>query len=85
VPLNGLTLSLSYAFTDGRTAPSRQPVRRQPHGTLHIVYTPENASSFAMDYEHEVGMAILVAHLDWNLADGYYSSSSEPNSLTIPA
>jgi iron complex outermembrane receptor protein len=76
MPLEGLTLSASYAYTNGELPPAANPFAGNRLETLHIVYTPENAYSFAMDYEREVGMGTLVAHLDWNLADGYYSSSS---------
>jgi iron complex outermembrane receptor protein len=77
IPLEGLTLSASYAFTDGELPPAANPFAGNRLETMHIVYTPENAYSFAMDYEREVGMGTFIAHLDWNLADGYYSSSAE--------
>src|SRR5688572_3160562 len=77
VPVTGLTLSASYAYTDAELPPAANPFAGNRLETLHIVYTPKNAYSFAMDYEREVGMGTFIAHLDWNLADGYYSSSAE--------
>jgi iron complex outermembrane receptor protein len=77
MPITGLTLSASYAYTDGKLPQAANPFAGNRLETQHIVYTPENAYSFGMDYERQVGMGTLIAHLDWNIADGYYSSSAE--------
>jgi iron complex outermembrane recepter protein len=47
--------------------------------TVFIVYTPKNAFSAAVDYERPVGPVTLLAHLDFNGADGYHALSSEAN------
>jgi iron complex outermembrane recepter protein len=76
-PLDGLTLSASYAYTDGTLPQASNPFLGNRLETIHIVYTPENAYSFSADYEVPMAMGNLAAHIDYNMADGYYSSSSE--------
>jgi iron complex outermembrane recepter protein len=76
-PVSGLTVSASYAYTDGTLPKAANPFQGNRLETVNIVYTPENAYSLSADYVVDVGMGNLLAHIDFNKADGYYSTSSE--------
>jgi iron complex outermembrane recepter protein len=78
-PIEGLTLSASYAYTDTKLPPAPNPFANNAMQTVFIVYTPKNAFSAAVDYERPVGPVTLLAHLDFNGADGYHALSSEAN------
>jgi iron complex outermembrane receptor protein len=82
-PLPGLTLSASYAYTDGRLPQAANPFLNGALQTVFVTYTPKNAGSAAVDYSLPfVGDTTLRAHLDANLADGYYSMAGEATSFT---
>ncbi len=79
-PLEGLTLSASYAYTKGDLPPADNPFDASPALVpSFIVYTPKNAFSAAMDYSTPLMGATLRAHIDGNLADGYPSSAGVPD------
>ena len=79
MPVDGLTLSASYAYTDASLPPAPNPFRANALETVFIVYTPKNAVSASIDYEAPLGQARIIAHLDVNAADRYHSSSTDPN------
>ncbi len=45
---------------------------------VYPLYTPPNAASVAIDYEHPVGGVVLSGHLDANYADGQTTSTTDP-------
>ncbi|MGH1559051.1 TonB-dependent receptor domain-containing protein [Caulobacter segnis] len=85
MPVEGLTLSASYAYTDVKlskasTSPSRTPSRR----SIRCGY-PKNAGSLAMDYVRPAFGATLKAHLDAvNFADAQYTSTTDPTKSDKP-
>jgi iron complex outermembrane recepter protein len=86
-PVRGLTLSASYAYTDGDLPVAENPFLNNTPQTVYIVYTPKNAGSAAMDFAQPVGFATLRAHVDANISDGYRANSGEnvftDNSLVV--
>jgi iron complex outermembrane receptor protein len=70
-PLKGFTLSASYAYTKGTLPLAQNPFNNNNFQQPFIVFTPENAASFAADWNHDLGGAMLRAHIDANLSDGY--------------
>lgn len=77
MPLPGLTLSASYAYTDWELPVAPNPFNNNAPTTVYIVYTPDHAGSGSLDYELPLDWATLRMHLDANIANGYHSSSSE--------
>ncbi|MGK6319639.1 TonB-dependent receptor [Sphingomonas sp. DT-204] len=78
-PLPGLTLSAAYAYTHGELPPAANPFLGGALQTVYITSTPEHAGSGAIDYAVALGGdAVLRAHLDANIAEGYYSMAGEP-------
>ncbi len=77
LPVTGLTLSASYAYTKGILPEAVNPFLNRSE-RLNIVYTPKNAYSAAMDYTFNVGMGNALIHLDMNTADGYYALNNDP-------
>lgn len=77
-PVKGFTLSASYAYTKGTLPLARNPFNNNNFQQPFIVFTPENAASFAADWEHAVRGAMLRAHIDANVADGYRALPGEP-------
>jgi iron complex outermembrane receptor protein len=78
-PLPGLTLSASYAYTDGSLPQAANPFLGGALQTVFITYTPEHAGSAAIDYSLPLGSGetVLRTHLDANFADGYRSMAGE--------
>ena len=94
---DNLTFSASYAHNivtipnvlnpfpqaDGKILTIATPIRQ--------THTPENSGSFALDYRTPFTTATLIAHLDANFDDGYYSSRTDvaydpiTGAVTIPA
>jgi iron complex outermembrane receptor protein len=82
-PTTGLTMGLSYAYTDVNVPPVANPIAgTSTFGVItnvYTVFTPKNAVSGSLDYEMPVGSrdARLRLHLDANYADPTYSFQTE--------
>ncbi|WP_309606640.1 TonB-dependent receptor [Phenylobacterium sp.] len=82
-PMEGMTVGLSYAYTDVKIPAAPFPFTGNadvPQGTpfpVNVVYTPPNAASAYIDYEMPVGELTLRSHLDANYADAQYAFQSE--------
>ncbi|MDE8651504.1 TonB-dependent receptor [Novosphingobium album (ex Liu et al. 2023)] len=76
-PLEGLTLTASYAYTKGDLEKAGNPFKNNALENVFLVYTPENAYSAAIDYSLPLGGATLRAHVDAAGGDGYHSQSSD--------
>ncbi|MBI1200753.1 MAG: TonB-dependent receptor plug domain-containing protein, partial [Phenylobacterium sp.] len=76
-PIDGLTLSASYAYTKGDLPQAANPFAGDKLQDVYIVYTPKNAWSVSADYVWPLSMGVLKAHIDANIADGYRWSSGE--------
>lgn len=77
-PLKGFTLSASYAYTKGNLPLAQNPFNNNNFQQPFIVFTPENAASFAADWAHDLGGSMLRAHIDANMSDGYRGLPGEP-------
>ncbi|SEM99950.1 iron complex outermembrane recepter protein [Sphingomonas gellani] len=66
-PVQGLTLTGSYAYTYTRIPPVLNPFTNVQQNVF-IVYTPRNAASGSIDYSLPVAGASLRFHLDGNYA-----------------
>ncbi len=78
VPLDYLTLSLNYAYTDIGALQAPNPyVEGNPVVTVLPLYAPKNAGSLAVDYLLPLGAAALKFHVDGNWSDGFYTSEIE--------
>jgi len=80
-PVQGLTLTASYAYTYWRAPSAVNPLTPgAPAQQLYIVYTPENAASGSIDYALPIGGgdATLRFHLDGNYSSSQYSFQLEP-------
>lgn len=80
-PVQGLTLTGSYAYTYWRAPSAVNPLTPgAPPQQLYIVYTPRNAASGAIDYNVPIGNgdATVRFHLDGNYASSQYSFQLEP-------
>ncbi|WP_292048046.1 MULTISPECIES: TonB-dependent receptor [unclassified Brevundimonas] len=69
---DNLTLSASYAYTDAKVPDTVNPFNGQTQ-KVFIAYTPENAASFAADWNSPFMGATLKAHVDANYADANHS------------
>jgi iron complex outermembrane receptor protein len=67
-PVEGLTLSASYAYTYTKIPPVLNPFTNVVQN-VYIVFTPRNAASGSIDYSVPVGGANLKFHVDGNYAD----------------
>jgi len=67
-PLEGLTLTASYAYTYTKIPPTLNPFTNVVQNVF-IVFTPRNAASGSIDYAIPVGEASLKLHLDGNYSD----------------
>jgi len=79
-PLPGLTLSVSYAYTDARLPKSVNPFlpSTAPLQTVYVTSTPKHAGSAAIDYSLPLtGNSELRAHLDANAAGRYHPAAGE--------
>lgn len=75
-PVQGLTLTVAYAYTKGDLPPADNPFDASTALVpSFIVYTPKNAYSGSIDYKLPLDGATLRAHLDGNFGDGYHSTS----------
>jgi iron complex outermembrane receptor protein len=91
-PVDGLSMGLSYAYTDTKIPPARNTVQEQLNATLtppvttpvfqdvFIVYTPKHALSGSVDYELPIGGAgaALKFHTDANYSSPSYTFDNEP-------
>lgn len=66
--MEGLTLSASYAYTDTKAPPTRNPFNGVVQ-QVFIAFTPKNAFSLAADYTAPLLGATFKAHIDANYAD----------------
>ncbi len=66
-PLDGLTLSASYAYTTWNIPPTVNPFTGRA-SSISMVQTPHHAASGAIDYVREFEGANLVVHFDLNYA-----------------
>jgi iron complex outermembrane receptor protein len=82
-PMEGMTVGLSYAYTDVKIPAAPFPFAGNsavPVGSpfpVNVVYTPPNAASAYIDYEMPVGNLTLRSHLDANYADKQYAFQTE--------
>ena len=89
VPVTGLTLSGSFAYTHVSIPATINPFPTFVPGVGMVVttvptriyqaWTPVRAASGAIDYELPVGGAKLRAHLDANWDSGSYSTDRDPS------
>jgi iron complex outermembrane receptor protein len=78
-PIDHLTLTASYAWTDAKLPLAPNPFANNALQRVFITYTPKNAYSFSADYDRPVAWGRLLVHLDANGADGYHALASEVN------
>lgn len=87
-PVNGLTLSASYAYNSVKIPDTANPFPQTLGATpnpaklpTYQPYTPEHAASGSIDYEVPVSDngTYLKLHLDGNFDSGYYSGFSDFN------
>jgi iron complex outermembrane receptor protein len=76
-PIDGLTLSASYAYTKMTLSQAFNPFTNT-QSVVYPLFTPKNAGSLAVDYERPVMNATFSAHLDGNFADGQYTGTTDP-------
>ena len=82
-PMEGVTVGLSYAYTDVKIPAAPFPFTGNavvPLGSpfpVNVVYTPPNAASAYIDYEMPLGKLTLRTHLDANYADAQYAFQAE--------
>lgn len=74
-PLDGLTLTASYAYTKADLPATVNPFNNVLT-PLNIVYTPRNSYSVAGDYVVPMEAFTIRAHIDANASDGYNSGNS---------
>jgi iron complex outermembrane receptor protein len=77
VPVEGLTLSASYAYSKITLSQAFNPFTNA-QSTVYPLYSPKNAASLSADYERPAFGATFRAHLDGNYADGQYTSTTDP-------
>ena len=78
-PLEGLTLTGGYAYTEIHMPLAPNPFAANALQRVFLVYTPRHAGSVGIDYDIPVEWGIVRAHLDGNAASGYHALSSEVN------
>ena len=90
-PIEGLSSTLSYAYTNVKMPQARNTVQEQLNASLNpanttpvyqdvfIVYTPAHALSGSIDYQTAIGNADTVAkfHVDANYASPAYAFDNE--------
>lgn len=90
-PIDGLSTTLSYAFTDSKIPQARNTVQEQLNASLptpittpvfqdvFIVYTPKHALSGSIDYQTRIGNSDTTVkfHLDGNYASPAYTFDNE--------
>ena len=78
MPVDNLTVSLNYAYTDIDALKAPNPyVEGNPQVTVLPLYAPKNAGSLAVDYLLPLNAAALKFHVDGNWSDGFYTSEIE--------
>jgi len=77
MPVEGLTLTASYAYTDIKLSKAFNPFTNA-QSTIYPLYSPKNAGSVAMDYVRPALGATFKAHLDANFADAQMTSTTDP-------
>jgi len=77
MPIDGLTLGASYAYTDVKLSQAFNPFTNGL-STVYPLYTPKNTFSLSADYAWPLYGATLLAHLDGNYADAQYTSTTDP-------
>jgi iron complex outermembrane receptor protein len=78
MPVEGLTLTVSYAYTDIHLPRAPNPfVTGNPLVEVYSVYTPDHAASGAIDYETAAGDARLSFHLSANYSAPQYTFANE--------
>jgi len=77
VPMEGLTLSAAYAYTDVKLSKAFNPFTNA-QATIYPLYTPKNTGSVAIDYERPALGASFSAHIDGAWSDGQYTSTTDP-------
>ena len=90
-PLEGLSSTLSYAYTNVKMPQARNTVQEQLNASLtpavttpvyqdvFIVYTPEHALTGSIDYQTAIGNSDTIAkfHVDANYASSAYAFDNE--------
>ena len=90
-PLEGLSSTLSYAYTNVKMPQARNTVQEQLNASLNpanttpvyqdvfIVYTPEHALTGSIDYQTAIGNSDTIAkfHVDANYASSAYAFDNE--------
>jgi iron complex outermembrane recepter protein len=90
-PLEGLSSTLSYAYTDVKIPQARNTVQEQLNASLtpavttpvyqdvFVVYTPEHALTGSIDYQTAIGNSDTIAkfHVDANYASPAYAFDNE--------
>jgi iron complex outermembrane receptor protein len=84
MPITGLTLTGSYAYTKV-TIPNTANPFRQSNGTIntlpipiYAVYTPTNSASASITYEVPANGFTLRGHMDFNYDNGFYQGYTDP-------
>ncbi|GAA4216847.1 TonB-dependent receptor [Sphingomonas endophytica] len=79
-PVEGLTLTGSYAYTYTDVPATPNPFKNNALTKVFVVFTPRNAASASLDYELPVAIGEAKArfHLDGNYSDAMYSFQNEP-------
>jgi len=91
-PLDGLTLTASYAYNSVKIADALNPFPITGNNgrpslfpvPIYQVYTPAHSASGSIDYEVPLDNMALRFHLDGNYDSGYYGNYTDPgfNALT---
>ena len=90
-PLEGLSSTISYAYTNVKMPQARNTVQEQLNASLNpanttpvyqdvfIVYTPEHALTGSIDYQTAIGNSDTIAkfHIDANYASSAYAFDNE--------
>jgi iron complex outermembrane receptor protein len=76
-PVDGLTLTSSYAYTEGNLPQAKNPFANNALTNVFIIFTPKHALTAAIDYELPTSVGLMRFHLDGNYGGGYHSSPSE--------
>jgi iron complex outermembrane receptor protein len=76
-PIDGLTLSASYAYTRMSLSQAFNPFTNA-QSVVYPLYTPQNAASVGADYDRPLDGAVLGVHLDASYSDGQYTSTTDP-------
>ncbi|MDI1296783.1 MAG: TonB-dependent receptor, partial [bacterium] len=92
VPVEGLTVSASYAYTHVSIPATVNPFPQGATGVIvttpiqiYSVYTPTHAASGSIDYDLPLNGFSLRAHVDANYDSGFYANYNNPGvGLTQP-